>query len=96
MGQTAACPLGHSGRHCLTLFLVFSSVCAFFRFFIIIFFYYKKKKKMCACVCVGVRTYVRLFVRAEGGKEKYVWADLPSFCGSLVYAGCLPRVHNDY
>ena len=37
VGQTAACPLGHSGRHCLTcltLILVFSSVCAFFRFFI--------------------------------------------------------------
>ena len=45
MGQTAACPLGHSGRHCLTLFLVFSSVCAFFRFFIIIFCLLKKKKK---------------------------------------------------
>ena len=51
---------------------------------------------VCACACVGVRAYVRVCVRAERGKEKYVWADLPGFCGSVVCAECLPRVHNDY
>ena len=47
-----------------------------------------------AYVCVCVRAYVCVCVRAEGGKEKYVWADLPGFCGSVVCAECLPRVHN--
>ena len=27
---------------------------------------------VCACVCEGVRTYVCVCVRAEGGKESYV------------------------
>ena len=34
---------------------------------------------VCTCVCVGVRAYVCVCVRAEGGKEKYIWADLPGF-----------------
>ena len=42
-------------------------------------------------VCVHVRAKV------GGGREgKYVWADLPGFCDSVVCAECLPRVHNDY
>ena len=48
---------------------------------------------VCTCVCVGVLAYVCLCVRAEGGKEKYVLADLPGFCGSVVCAECLPREH---
>ena len=51
---------------------------------------------VCACVCVGVRTYVCVCVRAEGGKEKYVWADLPGFFVGVVCAECPPRVHNHY
>ena len=49
---------------------------------------------VCSCVCVGVRAYVCVCVRAEGGKEQYVWADLPGLCGSVLFAECLPRVHN--
>ena len=49
---------------------------------------------VCSCVCVVVRAYVCVCVRAEGGKEKYVWADLPGLCGSVACAECLPRVHN--
>ena len=33
----------------------------------------------CVCVCVGVSAYVCVCVRADGEKEKYVWADLPGF-----------------
>ena len=51
---------------------------------------------MCACVCVGVRAYVCVCVREEGGNELYVLADLPGFCGSVVCPECLPRVHNYY
>ena len=47
---------------------------------------------VCSCVCVGVRAYVCMCVRAEGVKEKYVWADLPGLCGSVVLAECLPHV----
>ena len=49
---------------------------------------------VCLCVFVGVRAYVCMCVRAEGGKEKYVWADLPGLCGRVVSAESLPRVHN--
>ena len=41
---------------------------------------------VCACVCMGVRAYVCVCVRAEGGKESYVWADLPGFCSSVLCA----------
>ena len=51
---------------------------------------------MCAFVCVGVLAYACVCERAEGGKESYVWVDLPGFCDSVVCAECLPRVHNDY
>ena len=42
--------------------------------------------------------HMRMRVRkwAGEGKEKYVCADLPDFCDSVVCAECLPRVHNDY
>ena len=31
-----------------------------------------------------------------GGREgKNVWVDVPGFCGSVVCAGYIPRVHND-
>ena len=49
---------------------------------------------VCTCVCVGVRAYVCVCEREEGRKEKYVLADLPGFCGSVVCEECLPRVHN--
>ena len=45
------------------------------------------------CVCVGVLAYVCVYVRAEGGNEKYVWAEQPGFCGRVVCAECLPRVY---
>ena len=45
---------------------------------------------------MGVRAYVCVCVRAEGGKESYVLADLPGFCSCVVCAESLPRVHNDY
>ena len=48
---------------------------------------------VCTCVCVGVRAYVCVCVRAEGGKENYVSTDLAAFCGNVVFAECLPRVH---
>ena len=51
---------------------------------------------MCACVCVGVRTYVCVCELAEGGKELYVWENLPFFCGRVACVECLLRVHNDY
>ena len=35
---------------------------------------------------MGVRGYVCVCVRAEGGIEKHVRADLPGFCGSVVCA----------
>ena len=47
-------------------------------------------------VCMSVRMCVCTCLREEGEKEKYIWADLPDFCGSDVCAKCLPRVHNDY
>ena len=49
---------------------------------------------VCTYVCMGVLAYVCVCERAEGEKEKYVLADLPGFCGSVVSAECLPRVHN--
>ena len=49
---------------------------------------------MRACVLVFVRMCA--CIRAEGGNELYVWADLPGFCGSMVCPECLPRVHNYY
>ena len=49
---------------------------------------------VCTCVCVGVRAYVCVCVCVEGGKEKYVSAHLPGFCGSMICAECLPLVHN--
>ena len=51
---------------------------------------------VCACVCVGVCAYVCVCVLAEGGKEKYVRAHLPSVYGSVVFTECFPRVYNDY
>ena len=53
----------------------------------------------CVCACsLASQPYfprMRMLMRklAEGVKEKYVWA---GFCGSVVFAELLPRVHNDY
>ena len=43
---------------------------------------------------MDVRAYACVCVRAEEENEKDVWADLPDFCGSIVCAECLPRLHN--
>ena len=57
--------------------------------------------RMCVSTCVRVvsrtslifpRVRMRMRKWADGGKEKYVWVDLPGFCGSVVCVGCLPRV----
>ena len=45
---------------------------------------------------MGVRAYVCVCVRAEGGKESYVSADLPGFCSCVVCAESPQRVHNEY
>ena len=59
---------------------------------------------MCAFVRACVRVVSRAIlifpsmpmrVRKWAGKAKgkYVWADMPGFCGSVVCAESLPRVH---
>ena len=50
-----------------------------------------------ACMCMLVYVCVRacVYVRMEG-RKKYVWADPPCFCDSVLFAECLPHVHNDY
>ena len=58
---------------------------------------------MCAFVCVCVRACVWVFVRMCAcvnawmeGRKQYVYPDPPSFCDSVLFVECLPRVHNDY
>ena len=55
---------------------------------------------LCRCVRVfspAIRTFphMRMHIRkwAQGG---YVLADVPGFCGRVVCAEFLQRVHNDY
>ena len=51
---------------------------------------------LCAVVCVGVCAKVCMCFGGYGGKEKQVYAVIPSFCGSVVFAKYLLRVHHDY
>ena len=46
---------------------------------------------VCAFVCVGVCVKVCMCFGGYGGKEKQDYAKF-----SVVFAECLPRVHNDY
>ena len=46
--------------------------------------------RVCVCVCACV------CVRWLRERRKNVYSDLPGFCGSVLYAECLPRVHIDY
>ena len=53
-----------------------------------------------ACVCLCVYVYVRVcgcacvYERMEG-RKKYIWADPPGLCDSVLCAECLTRVHKD-
>ena len=64
---------------------------------------------MRTCVCVRVYVYVFVCVRVCGcarvcvsvctcgGREGKIRLGRPArFCGSVLCAECLPRVHNDY
>ena len=51
---------------------------------------------VCAFVFVGVCAKVCMYFGGYGGKENQDYAVMPSFYGSVVFAECLPRVHNDY